>query len=99
MPTDEDGNEMCCDECGHPPAKGNVVYCDSGRRPLCETCNGIRARKTALAAAQAAVVKAAMDAWNALERRDRDEEFDPAVMARLEMERDAACADLKKLGG
>ena len=30
----------CCDECGFPPpAKGNVVYEDSGRRPLCRSCN------------------------------------------------------------
>ena len=29
----------CCDECGFPPARGNVVYLSSGRRPLCRECN------------------------------------------------------------
>jgi hypothetical protein len=28
-----------CDECGHLPAIGNVVYEDSGERPLCSLCN------------------------------------------------------------
>lgn len=28
-----------CDKCGHPPAPGNVIYEDSGRRPLCPSCN------------------------------------------------------------
>lgn len=30
-----------CDECGHRPAVGNVVYADNGSRPLCPSCNGI----------------------------------------------------------
>jgi hypothetical protein len=33
-----DLNESC-DTCGHLPARGNVVYEDSGRRPLCPQCN------------------------------------------------------------
>lgn len=28
-----------CDECGHPPAPGNLVYHHGQSRPLCRTCN------------------------------------------------------------
>ena len=33
------GTAESCDECGHLPAIGNVIYEDSGRRPLCPKCN------------------------------------------------------------
>jgi len=45
---------------------------------------------TALAAARAAVVKAAMDAWA---NRNAEDSLD------YQFKCDAACADLKKLGG
>jgi len=47
-----------CDECGHLPAIGNVVYKDSGERPLCSLCNTAVAKKESVQRASLDAVQA-----------------------------------------
>jgi hypothetical protein len=74
-----DEEVVSCDECGHPPAVGNVVYEDSGRRPLCPKCNPRPGAKEQLSEALMMTNRAQDERDAALSRAEK-----------AEMDRDAA---------